>query len=207
MEACSFESKQVEGGTKWFLRMFSVADWIDKMKFNEDGIAENMTDILRSTPYASFRFEMPGVSFETAKNTPFEFVLVEDVDLFEFGESQNDGPFQEYLKCPPERPAATSFVNLTGDAILVAPYDWKSAGARVTNARSNYHGHIANFMAGATMEQAVGLWEFVATQFEEALAKDTTETLYLSTAGDGVAWVHFRIEDRPKYYQYGPYAP
>jgi len=29
--------------------------------------------------------------------------------------------------------------------------------------------------------------------------------VWLSTAGAGVPWLHVRLDDRPKYYHYGPY--
>jgi hypothetical protein len=29
--------------------------------------------------------------------------------------------------------------------------------------------------------------------------------IWLSTAGDGIAWLHVRLDSRPKYYSYGPY--
>ncbi len=29
--------------------------------------------------------------------------------------------------------------------------------------------------------------------------------LWLSTAGGGVAWLHVRLDSRPKYYGYSPY--
>ena len=29
--------------------------------------------------------------------------------------------------------------------------------------------------------------------------------VWLSTAGGGVAWLHVRLDDRPKYYSYAPY--
>jgi hypothetical protein len=28
---------------------------------------------------------------------------------------------------------------------------------------------------------------------------------WISTAGDGVAWLHGRVDRRPKYYRYAPY--
>jgi NADH:ubiquinone oxidoreductase subunit len=31
------------------------------------------------------------------------------------------------------------------------------------------------------------------------------QPVWLSTAGMGVAWLHVRLDDRPKYYGYSPY--
>lgn len=37
-------------------------------------------------------------------------------------------------------------------------------------------------------------------------ARVGTRPVWLSTAGAGVAWLHVRLDDRPKYYSYRPYT-
>jgi hypothetical protein len=32
------------------------------------------------------------------------------------------------------------------------------------------------------------------------------QPIWLSTAGMGVAWLHIRLDERPKYYSHKPYA-
>jgi hypothetical protein len=32
-----------------------------------------------------------------------------------------------------------------------------------------------------------------------------SKVVWLSTAGAGVSWLHVRLDDRPKYYQFEPY--
>ena len=39
----------------------------------------------------------------------------------------------------------------------------------------------------------------------ELLARIDYRTLWLSTSGLGVAWLHLRLDHEPKYYQYAPY--
>ena len=36
-------------------------------------------------------------------------------------------------------------------------------------------------------------------------ARVGAEPVWLSTAGAGVPWLHVRLDDRPKYYGFGPY--
>jgi hypothetical protein len=33
----------------------------------------------------------------------------------------------------------------------------------------------------------------------------SAKPVWLSTAGGGVAWLHVRLDDRPKYYAHAPY--
>jgi hypothetical protein len=37
-------------------------------------------------------------------------------------------------------------------------------------------------------------------------ARVSTTPVWLSTAGAGVAWLHVRLDDRPKYYSHRPYT-
>jgi hypothetical protein len=63
--------------------------------------------------------------------------------------------------------------------------------------------HLAVFLRSAPPDQCDELFR--------AIGKATIEFLndapfWLSTSGSGVAWVHVRIDKRPKYYQYEPYT-
>lgn len=195
----------------------TMADWILLVKEGRNeggsGIAETMTGLLRAAPFAAFRFETPGVSVETVHRRPFEFVLVDDPYLQTFAAREDPAAFAEHLQCHDdntsdrEPAAACTFVNLGGDAILVSPRDW----ADDSTSNSNYHGHLANFVRGASTEQITETWRMVASALEEQLLgasprrRPTSKPLWLSTAGDGVAWLHFRLDSRPKYYHYAPY--
>jgi hypothetical protein len=44
----------------------------------------------------------------------------------------------------------------------------------------------------------------VGVEVRRALRR-TGEPVWLSTNGDGVSWLHVRIDERPKYYTHGPY--
>ncbi len=53
--------------------------------------------------------------------------------------------------------------------------------------------------------QIDSFWQTVASEALGELAGCRRRRLWLSTAGQGVAWLHFRIEGTPKYYSYGRY--
>ena len=81
-----------------------------------------------------------------------------------------------------------------GDATLVVPSPRGPDAA---------YGHLAAFVRGASEAQNHALWEAVGEAVEERLNQ---RPLWLSTAGGGVSWLHVRLDARPKYYAYRPYA-
>ena len=85
--------------------------------------------------------------------------------------------------------------NLARTAQLVVP--------RGLAARSDLYAHLAAFVRGAPASQVHQLWQCVASTARRALS---TRPLWISTAGAGVAWLHVRIENTPKYYSYRSYA-
>lgn len=164
------------------------------------------------------------MSSENVSDTPFEFVLVEDTYLANFASIQDPNAFAEYLSpssCnininnnnddnkqqqqQQHPPSGCVFKNLGGDAILVAPNDWSSFKSEPSS--TSYCAHLANFIRGASEEQIVQMWRLVAETLKERLLLKTSNTgpIWFSTAGTGVAWLHFRLDDRPKYYLYRPF--
>ena len=90
--------------------------------------------------------------------------------------------------------AIATFPNLGGDATLVVP---------TPRADDSAYGHIAAFVRNAPTDQQHELWKAVADAMAANLAD---RPLWLSTAGAGVAWLHVRLDQRPKYYQHRPFA-
>ena len=85
------------------------------------------------------------------------------------------------------------FSNLGRDAILIVP---------CLKTVPSAYGHLAAFVREAPEAQRHALWQLVG----EAMARRIgPKPVWLSTAGAGVSWLHVRLDDRPKYYRFGPY--
>ena len=101
--------------------------------------------------------------------------------------------FRAHLDGTPPGSLVAVFPNLGGDAILVAP----TAG---DDGRG--YPHLAAFLRAAPQAQIAAFFSALASQ---GLRLCREAPAWLSTAGDGVAWVHGRVDRRPKYYRYAPY--
>jgi hypothetical protein len=89
----------------------------------------------------------------------------------------------------------TDFPNLGGDAQLIVPLPDPE------HPKANYS-HIGVFTENAPLEQQHDLWQMVGRITSEQLSD---RPIWLNTAGGGVAWLHVRLDARPKYYLHRPY--
>ena len=99
--------------------------------------------------------------------------------------------FGEHFR--PDCESAT-FGSLGGDAILVAPCP---AGP------GSDYAHLAKFVRTAPQERQLAFWRAVGEAMESRVG---TTPVWLSTSGHGVAWLHVRLDSRPKYYLHSEYA-
>lgn len=144
---------------------------------------------LAESPYSAFRWETPPVTFDTLKQ-PFEFVLLDSPWLSCRPDTE---AFAEYFQQSPEQDVLV-FPNLGGDALMVVPGPMTRISA---------YTHLAAFVREAPGGQQDQLWRVVGQAMTRRV--NTTKPVWLSTAGGGVSWLHVRLDDRPKYYAYGPY--
>jgi hypothetical protein len=143
---------------------------------------------LVNVPFAAFRWETPAVTAATVTR-PFEFVLLDSPGL---ASTPDPDAFAEHFGSA-SKSGVVMFPNLGGDAILVVPCPLAAPPA---------YGHLAAFAREAPEPQRQALWQAVG----EAVARRLCDRpLWLSTAGAGVPWLHVRLDDRPKYYGFGPY--
>lgn len=145
-------------------------------------------DMLAETPFAAFRWETPFVCRSNVDD-PFECVTLESRELL----------------CPPEQnifdarfggrraPEVLGFPNLGGDAYMVVPCPGKPLSA---------YAHLGAFVRHASDTQSDRLWQEVGNA---VTARLSATPIWLNTAGAGVAWLHVRLDSRPKYYCYAPY--
>lgn len=168
----------------------TYADVIDR--WQKDAVFQDyFTSLLVESPYAGFRWETPSLTTETAHRT-FEFVLVNAAGFARRTTDRNT--YARYFKDTDEDHGVVSFENLRGDAMLVVPSP---------RTDQDVYGHLAAFVRGAPRDQVRSLWRVLGRNVAARLSR---RPLWVSTAGGGVAWLHVRIDSRPKYYSYRDYA-
>jgi hypothetical protein len=143
---------------------------------------------LARAPYRAFRWEAPPVT-DTTTTRSFEFVLLGSPGL---ARRPDPEAFAEHFGGAPES-GVVVFPNVGGDAILVVPCPVALPSA---------YGHLAAFVREAPEPQRHALWQSVGEAMERRVS---SKPVWLSTAGAGVSWLHVRLDDRPKYYNFGPY--
>ena len=146
------------------------------------------TGLLSDAPFTAFRWETPAVTAATA-NQPFEFVLLDSPDI---AMAPDPAAFCEHFAAMPAA-GVVEFPNLGNDAILVVP---------VPQDPESDYGHLAAWLRNSAEPQQHLLWQSVAAAMQRRLG---SRPVWLSTAGGGVAWLHLRLDDRPKYYGYAAY--
>jgi hypothetical protein len=167
-------------------RAATVADVLQGWQGDAD-FRSWFTALLADAPFAAFRWETPAVTAATVTR-PFGFVLLDSPGL---ASSPDPEAFAEHFAGAAAGVAV--FRNLGGDAILVVPCPVDEPSA---------YGHLAAFVRFAPEAQRHALWQAVG----EAMAHRVgPRPVWLNTAGAGVSWLHVRLDDRPKYYGFGPY--
>jgi hypothetical protein len=147
------------------------------------------TDTLAATDLAAFFWEHPPLTNETFEDS-VELVLIESAQLARL--HADPEPFASHFVSHPEADIIT-FPNLSGDAVLVVPRPVGNIEA---------YSHLAAFLRSAPESQVLDLWKTTAQVVREGLS---STPMWLSTAGLGAAWLHLRLDTRPKYYTHGAY--
>ncbi|HKL51002.1 MAG TPA: hypothetical protein VJ908_07535 [Wenzhouxiangellaceae bacterium] len=160
-----------------------LALWTDSESF-----ADDFSRVLAECPFSAFRWETPALRRQDLDD-PFEFVLVNDPDLPEHAEPS---PFMEHFRRAGDR-TVIHFANLGGDADLIVP---------APVADDDAYAQLAHFVRRAPRSQQRALWHEVGLTMERRV---DDRPVWLNTAGTGVAWVHIRLDEQPKYYAYAPY--
>jgi hypothetical protein len=145
------------------------------------------SDLLRGVPFLAYAWECPPVTAASASR-PFECVFVSSPALARM--RPDPDAFAEHFR---QDVSVVTFANLGGDAALVVP---------CPSARGDNFSHLATFVASATPAQASALWQAVGTAMQRRIG---ASPVWLSTAGLGIAWLHVRLDSRPKYYRHAPY--
>jgi len=153
---------------------------------DEPPFADWYSALLADAPFAAFFWEHPALTTRTAA-ADAEFALVDAPVLARL--RPDPGPFRDRFRGDD----VVTFRNLGGDAFLIAP----SPGDAGTD-----YAHLAAFLRTAPDAARRALWRCVGRSVLRSL---TAVPLWVSTSGAGVAWLHVRLDARPKYYQHRPY--
>ena len=148
-------------------------------------------DLLADAPYRAYLWETPPITKANAMR-PFEFVFVDSPTLA--GRSPDPITFASYFEDADVSAEAVVFANIGSDAVLVAP---------CPKGPSSAYTHLAAFARAAPAEQQHAFWRTIGS----TVANDLSDRpLWLSTNGLGVSWLHVRLDTRPKYYNFRPFA-
>lgn len=145
---------------------------------------------LADSPFSAYRFETPAVSIDT-RCLEFEFVLI-NTPSFATRKTDADS-FREFFTDSQTNDGVVTFENLGRDAVLIVP----SPRTRV-----DAYGQLAAFVRQAPEQQIDSFWRVAALTLQ---CKINDRPVWFSTAGGGVAWLHARIDKRPKYYGFDEY--
>jgi hypothetical protein len=143
---------------------------------------EFFSDSIRQCPFEAYFWETPPVTRHTLNRT-FEFVLVAGLPLLAL--TPDPLPFRPLFAARRSETVLT-FPNLGGDAVLVVLAPLVDADC---------HAHLARFLEGAPGAQIDAFWRTTGRALQDQLSD---VPVWLSTSGLGVAWLHLRLDSRPK---------
>ncbi len=167
------------------------SQFLDNLE-NAESFRTAFNDTLAMQDFGSFFWEMPHLTGQNLGD-PFECMLLESNGLAKRQPDQNS--FARYFSNAPTKPAQSVITidNLGGDARLVIP-------AALTDPQ--IYTDIASFTRHAPPAQRDALWQATARATKATIKE---RNLWLSTSGWGVAWLHIRLDQRPKYYTHKAY--
>ena len=166
----------------------SVAEFYGALR-QDVGARDVLLEALRRSPFDAFFWETPPVARATA-GRPFEFVTIPAPGLARTAADPRafDAPFADLAATTP-----AVFQNLSGDALLIAPRPVKNFAC---------YNHIAAFVRHANPMKQHDLLIVLSQTVMDAISE---RSLWVSTCGLGVPWLHVRLDRWPKYYAHQPY--
>jgi len=146
---------------------------------------------IAGSPWSGVFWECRPMRGSTAGATAFEWVVLHSPAVSRL--VPDPRPFRVQLAAA--RGMAT-FDNLGGDATLVAP---------TTGGDGERCAHLVEFLRTAGSRRRLALWSAVGAALEDWFGSKPEKTVWLSTSGLGVSWLHVRLDSRPKYITWRPY--
>ena len=164
-------------------------DVISLWRWNEH-LIDFMCELIRTSGLQGYVWECPPVTQESL-NRQFEFTLISTGKPYH--NKADPSSFSEHFSDNGSEDDVAVFYNLGGDATLVVP---EPVGT-LTDYRD-----LHRFLKNGSRGHKLALFQ---TLSETIKAELSDKPLWLSVAGSGEPWLHFRLDTRPKYYQYAPY--
>jgi hypothetical protein len=165
----------------------SFADVIELWQ-SDEAFRTHFLMLLCESPFDAYRWETPAVTRDTTDRR-FEFVLLNSPRLARPADRKT---YSEYFGNANDDDVVV-FDNLSKDSTLVSP---------VPPGPNAPFSDLASFVRSASDSQRHSLWRKVGQTMQR---KINERPVWLNTAGGGVAWLHVRLDSRPKYYGYAPY--
>ena len=167
----------------------SFSDVLD-LWISDSDFRRYFTQLLADSPFSAYRWETHALTVSNATQA-FQFVLLNSPGFC--SRTTDQTTYNSYFTADNTDHGIVSFANINGDATLVVPSPRTTIDA---------YGHLAAFIRGAPRPQLDAFWRIVSNCVQSRIGRSP---LWLSTAGGGVAWLHVRVDSRPKYYGYTPY--
>lgn len=164
--------------------------WASALKqLQHGGAGAEISEELATVPFSDYYWECRPVSWSRIDEQQFEFVVLDASGSLN-GSPASSTSFAEHLKATSA--SVVSFPNLGKDAVLVVP-------DQVSGVNSDAYGHLATFIRQAPEDQKENFWRLVSEVMVSSLKASAPSPVWLSTAGNGVPWVHVRADSWPKY--------
>lgn len=132
-------------------------------------------------------WETPALT-RAKNNTKFEFVTISA----SLHRSADPSAFRSHFAGDT---MTTTFKSLGGDATLIVP-------ELIEGADLSSYNYLLSFLRNGNEEQIHELWMAVSRGIQKRISD---RAVWLSTSGGGVPWLHFRLDDTPKYYSHDAY--
>jgi hypothetical protein len=148
---------------------------IKSLRENIDTFVYKLIQFFIGVKYKAYFWECDKVMM----NKPFRFAIFDSKTLA--NRKQDNKAFNGVINC--KKDYAISFPSLSKNIDLVVPCN-RSSSTKYTS--------LATFSRTSLIKQQVDFWMIVGNNIKDGD--------WVSTSGLGVAWLHVRISDRPKYY-------
>ena len=170
---------RIKSGHGWL----SFADVFEKWQ-GDEAFRSAYIATLANCKFPGYFWEHPGL-LATQISAPYEFVLHRNQHLDRMPIDPHT--FGAHFAAADQ---VAIFPNLGRNAILLAP---------TPVGENSCYKHMAAFLRSELPAQQHCLFEKLGDAMKERLEDE--RPVWLSTAGMGVAWLHVRLDDQPKYYR------